>query len=410
MARRLLVLVTTAAFALAVAPAARAQAPTLAIAPSAVHTGWIGVQLAGPPGAKVTLTEGARQLRVVTLGSNGVGGVQRLARWRCDRTTREITATGGGSAPVMTTIGTPGCADRFVLRSPAGGARAGRALRVRVADGWRSSGPGPTVCLRMRGRDVDCAGVRLRGATGSATLYPIRAGGATLTLTGAGLPSQSRAVRVRARDRRLRVLAAGDSMMQILDRNIARRLPRARVRSDTHISTGITKPSLLNWPAQARRRAGSLRPDATVMFLGANDGFGLPHPGGGEQVPCCSDPWVEAYATRARAMMRSFARNGAGRVYWLTLPTPRSAAFARVFDGVNAGIRRAAAAFPGQVRVIDLGRVFTPGGQYRQTLRRNGRTVTVRQRDGVHLSPAGDAIAASLVIAAMRRDGLVQRR
>jgi lysophospholipase L1-like esterase len=406
MARRLPALAVMAAFALAAAPAAHAQAPTLAIAPSAVHAGWIGVQLAGPPGAKVTLSEGARQLRVVTLGANGVGAVQRLARWRCDRTTREITATGGGSAPVITAIGTPGCADRFVLRSPAGGARAGRGLRVRVADAWRSRGPGPTVCLRMRGRDVDCAGVRLHGATGSATLYPIRAGSATLTLTGAGLPSQSRAVRVRARDRRLRVLAAGDSMMQILDRNIARRLPRARVRSDTHISTGITKPSLLNWPAQARRQTGSLRPDATVMFLGANDGFGLPHPGSGEQVPCCSDPWVEAYATRARAMMRAFARNGAARVYWLTLPTPRGAAFARVFDGVNAGIRRAAAAFPGQVRVIDLGRVFTPGGRYRQTLRRNGRTVTVRQRDGVHLSPAGDAIAAGLVVAAMRRDGL----
>jgi hypothetical protein len=261
----------------------------------------------------------------------------------------------------------------------------------------------------MRGRAVDCAGVELRGAARTVRLHPVRPGRATVTLAVPGAARSSVALRVRRRTGRLRVLAAGDSMMQVLDAALARRLPGARVRSDAHVSTGITKPSMLNWPARARRTARERRPVATVVFLGANDGVGLPAPGGGGQVPCCSHAWIEAYATRARAMMRAYAREGAGRVYWLTLPAPRRAAFAQVFDGVNAALRRAARAYPAQVRLVDTGRVFTPGGRFRQTIRRGDRTIDVRQADGVHLSPAGDEIAAGLVVRAMRRDGLAPR-
>src|SRR5690349_22673721 len=41
--------------------------------------------------------------------------------------------------------------------------------------------------------------------------------------------------------------------MQVLDAKLADRLPDARVHSDAHVSTGITKPVMLNWPVQARR-------------------------------------------------------------------------------------------------------------------------------------------------------------
>jgi hypothetical protein len=91
----------------------------------------------------------------------------------------------------------------------------------------------------------------------------------------------------------------------------------------------------------------------------------------------------------------------------LLLPTPRDATFQRVFRGVNAGLRRAAKRYPGEVRTIDLGRTFTPGNHYRSAMRWHGRTVTVRQGDGVHLSVSGASIATSLILRAMRRDGVV---
>ena len=60
---------------------------------------------------------------------------------------------------------------------------------------------------------------------------------------------------VRPASRRLRVLATGDSMIQIIDGDLKRRLARRgpiSVRSDAHISTGISKPFMFNWQAHAR--------------------------------------------------------------------------------------------------------------------------------------------------------------
>jgi len=203
----------------------------------------------------------------------------------------------------------------------------------------------------------------------------------------------------------LTVLATGDSMMQIVDVNLARRLEpggRVDVRSDTRISTGISKPNLLNWPRYAAAQARRLRPRATVVFLGANDGFNM-RSRSGRRVRCCSRRWGREYARRARRMMVSYAQRGAARVYWLLLPQARSGFFRRAYPAVNRGLRRAARGLP-TVRVIALNKVFTPRGRYRRYLRYRGRRVRARQGDGIHLSPAGASIAASIVVRQMRAD------
>ena len=105
--------------------------------------------------------------------------------------------------------------------------------------------------------------------------------------------------------------------------------------------------------------------------------------------------------------METYARRGRGRVYWLTLPAPRGGFFRRTFPAVNAALRLAAAQAPAAARLIRLDRYFTPGGRFRQTMRIGGRTVQVRQRDGVHLSKAGAAAAASLVVRALRHEQIV---
>jgi lysophospholipase L1-like esterase len=205
---------------------------------------------------------------------------------------------------------------------------------------------------------------------------------------------------------RLRLLATGDSMIQIIDGDLARRLaPRAgaSVRSDAHIGSGITKPGELDWPRRARAQASAYKPDVTVMFLGANDGFDL-RSAGGARAPCCGAAWVAAYARRVAAMMRTYRRGGRSAVYWLTLPAPRPASFARIYPRVNAAIKRAAARVGDGVRVIDLVPVFTPGGRFRQTITFRGQTIDARQPDRVHLSAAGASVAATLIIDRLRAD------
>ena len=210
---------------------------------------------------------------------------------------------------------------------------------------------------------------------------------------------------------RLRLLATGDSMIQIVDSYLAQRLERRRktsVRSDARVGTGISKPAQLDWVKKARRQAGGVKPDVTVMSIGANDGFPMRTPSGSSG-PCCGAARVMEYARRVESMMRSYRRGARSRVYWLTLPVPRSATFAEVFRGVNEAVVKAARSFPSGVRVLDMAKVFTPGGAFRRTMVFRGRKVNVRQSDGIHLSSAGASIAATLIIERLRADRLLPR-
>jgi lysophospholipase L1-like esterase len=208
---------------------------------------------------------------------------------------------------------------------------------------------------------------------------------------------------------RLRMLATGDSEIQELDDMLAGRLAGkgVRVTGEAHISTGISKPFMFDWVKHAAAQAASLRPDITVVFIGANDGFGLPTPSG-QTANCCGQAWVDAFARRTESMMESYLRQGAGRVFWFTLPTPRVAAAQPVFRAINRAYAIAAAAAGPDVELIDLVAVFTPGNRYRQDMSFGGRTVDVREPDGYHLSLGGDAIAAGVLITRLQADGLVR--
>jgi hypothetical protein len=283
--------------------------------------------------------------------------------------------------------------------------RPGRRMHVRLADRWRLGDLKPVVCTVPPGGPRECR----RMGTGTRTSFRARRAGTWIVRARTPWQRVSRRVWARHPGGRLTLLATGDSMIQIIDGDLQRRLGARgpiSVHSDAHISTGISKPSMFDWVAHARATAHGLHPDVTIMFLGANDGFPMGTPSG-HRAPCCDQAWINEYARRARTMMRAYARGGAGTVYWLLLPTPRSTRFQTVFRPVNRALRSAATSFPGVVHVVDLGATFTPGGRFRQTMRWRGRTVTVRQADGVHLSVAGASIATTLVLRRMRRDGLL---
>jgi hypothetical protein len=206
-----------------------------------------------------------------------------------------------------------------------------------------------------------------------------------------------------------RILATGDSMIQLVDHQLASRLEPAgfRVKSDAHVGTGLSKPFLINWPRHAKKVATDYKPRASVVFIGANEGFSMHYRG--RSVTCCSHRWEQAYAVRARRMMRALERDGHGRVYWLTLPAARPHHWNKIYKSVNAGIAIAAAQEVGNgVKVIDMRRVFTPDGKFHSSIRRHGRRVVVRQSDGIHLNERGAAIAARVVVRHMRRDGLLR--
>lgn len=397
---------------------AGAQAPGPSFSALRTQVGWIGFQAAGPPGDQVTISEtlptGSAVVASGTIPSTGVLDLGKAAPWNCERSSRAFVATflapDGSSQSSMTSVSTPSCAHRLSVSPSPKRVRAHRAASIRIRDRWALGGLAGRVCYTPAGARRTCRRFQMRGGEmlSQIQIRPRRPGRYAILATAAGARARS-SLLVRPASGRLRVLATGDSMIQIIDGDLARRLKHIEptdLKSDAHISTGISKPFMLNWPKHAAASAHAFRPDVTVIFLGANDGFPMSTPSG-RKVDCCGRGWQKEYSRRARRMMRSYARRGAGTVYWLLLPAPRGRNFQMVFGPVNAALTQAAAANRGLVHLIDLRKVFSPHGQFRQFVRWHGHTVSARQPDGVHLSVGGAAIATDLIVRALRRDHVV---
>lgn len=411
---------TTTALAAASPTAQPAEAAALAVNVGNVERGWIRLQVRGTPGSTLTVRETTpgldRDLLALSMPFPSTGR-KRLVPWRCDELVRtfQVTATrpDGSTEQAAGTVATPRCSKRLGLGAAKG--RAGRTIEVPIHDRFRVGDISAQACAAPAGRKLVCRTVKLSaGQERRVARIPVgkRPGAYRVVVRTAFGQTLRATVAVRRVGGKFTLLAAGDSMIQIIDSFLAQRLKRqgVRVRSDDHISTGITKPAMFNWMRRAQTTARTLRPDVTVMFLGANDGFAIPRRRGG-RVDCCTQEWSDLYADRVTTMMRSYLRRGAGRVYWMLLPAPRTDNFARVFRAVNRGIEQAARRFDrSEVRLIDLRRRFTPGGRYRQAIRAGGRTVSVRQPDGVHLNVKGASIAADIILAALRQDGYITQR
>ena len=200
------------------------------------------------------------------------------------------------------------------------------------------------------------------------------------------------------------VLVTGDSLSTPLDLELARRLAQSTVRvlREPHLGTGISKTDLVDWGRLSTSQVRDDRPDAVVVFIGANEGFPMPGPSR-RPVACCGPDWAAVYANRVRQVMHTYGAGGAD-VYWLTVPAPREPARQRIERAVNAAVTVAAEPWRTSVRVIDTVPTFTPAGAYRDAMPVAGRQTIVRESDGIHLNEAGAALLATIVARDLGRD------
>src|SRR4051794_28526207 len=121
---------------------------------------------------------------------------------------------------------------------------------------------------------IRAAAARLQVALGTAAPWTATStiAGSTQTLNGT---LHTRALVPFAPRRHLRLLATGDSMVQVFDSFLADRLPAHRVIGEAHVSTGISKPKAfgIDWVRHAAAQARSIHPDVTVVWIGPNEGF-----------------------------------------------------------------------------------------------------------------------------------------
>jgi hypothetical protein len=305
-----------------------------------------------------------------------------------------------GNESATASLRTPSCAHRLRIAGPRV-VKAPRSGALHFFDRWRL-GLTARFCVRPPGARERCRSVRVRpGRHATGVRFDAARPGRYLLTASTPQQQLRHTTAASPPGGRLRILATGDSMIQLVDSFIRERAGRASLRSDARVSTGISKPSLLDWRAHAREQVADIRPDVTVMFLGANDGFPM------AGADCCGISWIAEYARRAREMMRTYARGGRGRVYWLLLPAARGGLFRETFPAVNAALRQAAAGLEDDVRLVELDEVFTPGGKFRRSMKVGGKRVRVRQSDGVHLNVTGAELAAKLIVRAIRRDRML---
>ena len=206
-----------------------------------------------------------------------------------------------------------------------------------------------------------------------------------------------------------RVLVTGDSMIDRISakskRVLEEKREEAKVIPDVHAGTGITKPWRRSWldyaPFQIRRD----RPRATVVMIGANDGFPMLDERGREVV-CCRRAWVEAYSRAAGEMMKAYTADGR-RLYWLNLPAPDDEERFVIYAAVNYALSQAALRND-RVRLLDMVELFTPGYEYRRRMEIDGERVAVREPDGVHLNRHGAALAVRAIRRVLHADGVIR--
>ncbi|MFL5906304.1 MAG: GDSL-type esterase/lipase family protein, partial [Solirubrobacterales bacterium] len=201
-----------------------------------------------------------------------------------------------------------------------------------------------------------------------------------------------------------RLLVTGDSLSTPLDIEIARKLADrgggVQVTRDPHLATGISNTGLVDWGQLSSTQAAEDDPDAVVIFIGANEGYPMPGPGG-RQVTCCGSDWEAIFRSRVEQMIDNYLEGGTQRIYWLTIPTQRDPARKPIADAVNRAIAESAASRGATVRVVDLVPIFTPGDSYRDSMEIDGKQTIVRESDGIHLNDTGSSLAADVVLQAV---------
>ena len=114
---------------------------------------------------------------------------------------------------------------------------------------------------------------------------------------------------------------------------------------DAHISTGLARPEVFNWPAHVQEVMDTLDPDAIAISLGSNDNQAMT--GDGSNGASFGTPeWRTEYSRRVGGLMDEVVKTGR-TLFWIGVPIVRQDNKLESYQYINAIYEEQAALTPG---------------------------------------------------------------
>lgn len=207
----------------------------------------------------------------------------------------------------------------------------------------------------------------------------------------------------------LRLWIGGDSLSEVpgdrlIDQAVATGAVGLVGPVDTHISTGLARPEVFNWPLYLTSVLTTDMPNAVVLTFGANDDQTLTGDNGGESFG--SPGWVAEYSRRVGGLYDEITSLPSHpRLFMVGIPpVENTARFENDYRVINGIFQAQAQARPGRVYYVDTVPVLgTAGGGYAEYLPQlDGTVVQVRTDDGIHVTDAGGDRVAAKILSVMR--------
>ncbi len=203
----------------------------------------------------------------------------------------------------------------------------------------------------------------------------------------------------------MRLYVAGDSFAEWLGADLTTFGQRSGVVStstDGKISSGLANPAFFDWPARLHQTLAATPPDVVVIILGANDLHGISTSAGYFEP---GEPgWITGYGQLQGEIMDIVGSYGA-QLYWLGQPPMRDPYQNAAAQAVNIAAQAQISTRP-WVHYVDSWTLLSdPAGNYTNAIVDvTGRSVIVRQADGLHLSREGTTWLATATYSQIRRD------
>jgi hypothetical protein len=194
----------------------------------------------------------------------------------------------------------------------------------------------------------------------------------------------------------LRLWIAGDSIAYSVGNGLGAKAADTGVVApvyESRVSSGLSTPGFFDWPARVGEELARLDPEVVVFVMGTND-WAVPQE---TPVDATGAPaWKADYAQGVADVVAELTAGG--RVlYWVGPPVLED-------EEEDAGVRAVAAVIRDVVErspnaeFVDAHALFADAdGSYTANLEIDGKKVTVRAGDGVHLTTEGaDYVGAAL--------------